>query len=758
VQNAFTQTVRRIRRIVAVTTVLAVCVASFGALATPAGAEGFDVAWAPRASMATAHAHLGLAAAPNGKLYAVGGYASAGAPFAPLATVEEYDPATDTWTTKAPMPTARYVFALATGANGKLYAVGGEGTGGAVLASVEEYDPATNTWATRTPMPTARFDLGLAAAANGKLYAVGGHTGTHFTSTVEEYDPATDTWTPRAAMPIWLAAHALVAAANGRLYTVGGTRGSGVPFAGTYEYDPGSDAWTARASLTVPRYYLGAASAPNGKLYAVGGWNASLKGAPPNDKGTQFATVEEYDPLADQWTTRTPLPQTRRGLGLAAATNGNLYAAGGVGAVELATLEVSTFPDTTPPIVDGHADVTAEAAGPSGTAVTYAAPATHDAVDGDGVASCAPASGSTFPLGNTNVSCTAADRAGNVAAPVSFAVRVVDTTAPTASVAGTTALDEGGTGAWTVTASDLVSGALAVAWDLDGDGSFADATGASTSRGFAQNGTSAVKARVSDQAGNAAVASHQVLVSNVAPIVTGVTSSINPVAVNVAVGTTASFADPGTADTHTATFEWGDGSTSVGTVTEASGSGIAAGSHTYTTPGVYTVAATVADADGGSGSAVFQYLVVYDPSGGFVTGAGWITSPAGASAADPGMTGRAHFGFNSKYQNGASVPTGNTHFHFNAGNLTFRSVTYQWLVVAGARAQFKGSGTVNGTGDYGFLLTAVDGQLNGGGGDRFRIKIWEKASGAVVYDNQVGADDAADPSTVLGGGNIAIHH
>jgi len=60
----------------------------------------------------------------------------------------------------------------------------------------------------------------------------------------------------------------------------------------------------------------------------------------------------------------------------------------------------------------------------------------------------------------------------------------------------------------------------------------------------------------------------------------------------------------------------------------------------------------------------------------------------------------------------------------------FHSVVYEWLVVSGARAQYKGTGTINGAGNYGFLLTAIDGQINGGGGtDKFRVKIWDKNNG-----------------------------
>ncbi len=80
-------------------------------------------------------------------------------------------------------------------------------------------------------------------------------------------------------------------------------------------------------------------------------------------------------------------------------------------------------------------------------------------------------------------------------------------------------------------------------------------------------------------------------------------------------------------------------------------------------------------------------------------------------------------------------------------------------MVSGAKARYRGSGMVNGAGNYGFELTAIDGQVNGGGGtDKFRIKIWDKNQGnGIIYDNQMNAPDGADPTTVRGGGSIVIH-
>ena len=176
---------------------------------------------------------------------------------------------------------------------------------------------------------------------------------------------------------------------------------------------------------------------------------------------------------------------------------------------------------------------------------------------------------------------------------------------------------------------------------------------------------------------------------------------------------------------------------------------------------VDTIVATYGGSQVHAGSSSEPVIIVfYDPNGGFVTGGGWINSPPGAYVADPTLTGKANFGFVSKYQKGATVPSGSTEFQFHAGSLNFKSTTYQWLVVAGARAQYKGCGTINGEGDYGFMLTAVDGQVTGGGGvDRFRIKIWEGCAedGPVVYDNQIGASDDATPSTAIGGGSIVVH-
>ncbi len=198
------------------------------------------------------------------------------------------------------------------------------------------------------------------------------------------------------------------------------------------------------------------------------------------------------------------------------------------------------------------------------------------------------------------------------------------------------------------------------------------------------------------------------------------------------------------ADGDTLTYAWtfGDGATGTGSTP----------THTYTAAGLYNACLTVNDGTVDS-EAACTMAVVYDPSAGFVTGGGWILSPAGAYKADESLSGQATFGFVAKYQKGAVIPSGNTAFTFDVAGMAFASQSYEWLVVnqSGTNAQFKGSGTVNGLLDpngnaYKFMLWAGDGSP-----DTFRMRIWyEDATGEHdVYDNGV--------AQAIGGGNIVVH-
>lgn len=237
------------------------------------------------------------------------------------------------------------------------------------------------------------------------------------------------------------------------------------------------------------------------------------------------------------------------------------------------------------------------------------------------------------------------------------------------------------------------------------------------------------------------------------PVINSVTADPDdPIALVYQVATvniTANFADVDN-NIKSVTYDFGDGSTPETialNVTDISSQV----SHTYNKTGVFIVNVTLSD-DCSTVSMPYSYVVIYDPTGGFVTGGGWLNSPAGAYVPDPTLAGKASFGFESKYLKGASIPSGKTEFQFHAAGMNFISISYEWLVVAGSKAKFKGTGTINGTGSYGFMLTAIDGTT-----DMFRIKIWDLISEEIVYDNQMGASDTSDPTTAISGGSIVVH-
>jgi hypothetical protein len=256
------------------------------------------------------------------------------------------------------------------------------------------------------------------------------------------------------------------------------------------------------------------------------------------------------------------------------------------------------------------------------------------------------------------------------------------------------------------------------------------------------------------------------------PVVTNVLADPNPAPVDTAIAVSANVDDTGTGNSNITDAEYSLNGTWAG-MAPLDGSFNSPSEDVWATlsgfseAGVHEVCVRGTDAAGNTSSGEdCTLLAVYDPSAGFVTGGGWIWSEAGWCQLDEACAeaeGKANFGFVSKYKKGASVPTGQTEFQFKAGGLNFHSSSYDWLVVAGANAKYKGVGTINGDGEYKFMLTATDADVNDNDShqvDLFRIKIWYEADGSkvVVYDNQLGELDDGYAGTAIGGGNIKVHN
>jgi hypothetical protein len=420
--------------------------------------------------------------------------------------------------------------------------------------------------------------------------------------------------------------------------------------------------------------------------------------------------------------------------------------------------QVITVQDTTAPLLSGvPADVTVECdavpdpAEPTATDNCDPSPViTLDEVRTDGTCS------NNYTLTRT---WTATDACGNSSSQ-SQVLTVTDTTAPAITCPDPITVEDDGAGSavvvFTVTATDNC--------DPDPQITCVDGLGLPVSSGDAfPVGVTTVTCTAADICGNEASCSFDVTVVSTTPLtITSLNAAPSVASMGSPVSLVAEFID-NLGDTHTADWYYGDGDADedvpVDSEPTASTDGSTSTSHTYMTAGVFTVEVVITDSAGNTATESI-FVVVYDPDGGFVTGGGWIDSPEGAYAADPSLTGRANFGFVSKYKKGATTPTGQTEFQFKVAELNFHSVSYQWLVVAGARAQYKGSGTINQQGDYGFMLTAIDGAMPGGGGvDKFRIKIWDQSmNDQIVYDNQMDAGDEEDPTTSISGGSIVIHN
>ena len=232
------------------------------------------------------------------------------------------------------------------------------------------------------------------------------------------------------------------------------------------------------------------------------------------------------------------------------------------------------------------------------------------------------------------------------------------------------------------------------------------------------------------------------------------------------VGTTVSFG--GTfwdqaGKTHTAKWLLDGSAAANGIVTEpaATQHGKVSGAYKFNTPGVYKLQMNITDQTGltsytNINNDLDAIVVIYDPNGGNAFGGGWYQSPAGALLSNSSATGKASFGFAVNYANPAK-PKGETQFEFKVGNFEFNALNFDYLAIGGAKAQFRGTGKIiGGQSGIGFIMTVKDGALDGSGVDKIRMKIYNRNTQQVYYDNQPGASDADDPLTVVGNNSTVV--
>ena len=296
--------------------------------------------WTPRTDMPTARFLFGTCVV-DGKVFAIGGEADKFGDTS-IATVEMYDPKTDTWERKADMPTARAGVSTLV-VDGKIYAIGGAemkkyqvgrgwGHSGKLLPTIEIYDPVTDTWTQKADMPVPRSSNST-CIVDGKIYIIGGVAANkkpNRLDSVDIYDPATDTWTKGKSMN-HARGGASVSVVNGKIYVMGGVGWPQIPnhpgpFLSSVEvFNPETNHWKEIAEMPTPKGFH-TASVINGKIYVIGG------GFRGNDQFEYLSTVEVYDPETDRWTQEPDMP-IGKWAHRAEVINENIYIFGGNSAV-----------------------------------------------------------------------------------------------------------------------------------------------------------------------------------------------------------------------------------------------------------------------------------------------------------------------------------------------------------------------------------------------------------------------------------------
>jgi hypothetical protein len=251
--------------------------------------EEYDPAtdtWTFRKPMPTARAHFATAVYQN-KIYCIGGADGAN---------EVYDPAKDTWENKTAMPTPRS-YISANVVNGKIYVIGGfvpdgSGTGsGSRLAINEVYNPETDSWTTKTPMPTAGLSY-ISAVVDNKIYI----TDSNMKNQI--YDVETDTWRLGASPPSDIG-HGAAGAITGvnalkRIYVLTEMLAGESRF--NQVYDPEHDGWTFGAAVPTSRLDFNVAVVDD-SLYAIGGFTLTYSSIVSGPSTTFYATNEQYTPF-----------------------------------------------------------------------------------------------------------------------------------------------------------------------------------------------------------------------------------------------------------------------------------------------------------------------------------------------------------------------------------------------------------------------------------------------------------------------------
>jgi hypothetical protein len=238
----------------------------------PAADRWYDAAPLPRGAN-----HVAVVA-DAGRVYALGGFIEQNRRCDDKAFV--YEVAADRWREIAALPRPRGAGAAVI-LGGKVHLIGGATDPAPERASIgwhEAYDPATDRWELRRPLPAARDHVGCVTHA-GRIHVVGGRFNTfqYNTGLHHVYLPERDTWIEKAPLPTPRSGHGMVIYRD-RFFCMGGEGGiiergqtlEARVFAQMESYDPAADTWQSHAPMATPRHAVAAVTIGDW-IYVAGG-------------------------------------------------------------------------------------------------------------------------------------------------------------------------------------------------------------------------------------------------------------------------------------------------------------------------------------------------------------------------------------------------------------------------------------------------------------------------------------------------------
>ena len=226
---------------------------------------------------------FGVVKLDDGKVLVIGGIG----PYGSFPLVEEYDPATDTWTTRARMLTSRAFSPAVRMQDGRILVMGGSGET-ENLKSAEIYDPATDSWIQARRMIDSRGLHDAILLDDGKVLVTGGMgLSGGALNTAEVYDTEKEDWAEVASLQFHRGSHGSVRLPDGRILIAGGGDGAGVPVEQAEIYDPATGEWSSGGNMTSGRVALSLTLLNDGRVLAYG--------------GEEFSSAEIYDPDTNTW-------------------------------------------------------------------------------------------------------------------------------------------------------------------------------------------------------------------------------------------------------------------------------------------------------------------------------------------------------------------------------------------------------------------------------------------------------------------------